>query len=132
VSDRELVVCLPIQDRRRAHAFFTDGLGFSAVGPRGSDGIPEPLQLHVSDGVRIMLIPSGGFAAIAGGRTTAGPETSECVLTLPVADPATVSTVLDAALAAGATLVTPAAAQPWGFVASFTDLDGHLWMLRSE
>lgn len=132
MPDRQLVICLPIADRSRAHAFFTTGLGFTAVGATGDDGLPEPLQLHVSDGVQIMLVPNDGFTMfITGGRPRCGPGSHECVLTLPVADRATVGRLLDAALAAGATLVAAAREQPWSYVASFTDLDGHLWMLTA-
>ena len=132
MTDRDLVICLPIQDRRRAYEFFTEGMGFLAVGPIAEDGLPEPLQLHVSANVRIMLVPTGGFEAITGGRAIAGAEASECVLTLPVPDHASVSRLLESAVAAGAAPVMPASQQPWGFVASFADPDGHLWMLRSE
>ncbi len=53
-------LCLPIADRAVSHTFYT-ALGFAAVGEPGDDGLPEPLQLEVSDGLRVMLIPTGGF-----------------------------------------------------------------------
>lgn len=130
--DRNLVICLPITDRAAAYDFFTNALGFSTVGDLGEDGLPEPLQLYVSNDVQIMLIPRGGFTGITNGRVTYEPGISECVLTLPVPDRQSVDRLLDAALGAGATLAMHAEERPWGYVASFVDLDGHLWMLRAD
>ena len=44
-------VCLPIKDRRVAHAFYT-ALGFVTVGQLGDDGLPEPLQFEISVGLQ--------------------------------------------------------------------------------
>ena len=48
-----LILALPTDDRVRAHAFYRDGLGFAAPGAPEDDGVPEPLQLVVADGVRL-------------------------------------------------------------------------------
>ena len=69
-------VCLPIKDRRAAHAFYT-ALGFAAVGELGDDGLPEPLQFEISVGLRVMLIPSRGFGWVIGDRKRAPRNTHE-------------------------------------------------------
>ena len=75
-----IVVCLPVADRRRAHAFYRDALGLEAIGAPASDGVPEPLQFALAEGVRLMLIPTGGFGWVVGDRDVAPPEQSECLL----------------------------------------------------
>lgn len=123
-----LVLTLPTDDRGRAHAFYRDGLGLTAVGAPGDDGVPEPLQVVVSEGLHLMLIPRGGFGWVTGDHEVAGPGTSECLLSLPVGD-AEVAAVFARAEAAGATVVTRPVTQPWGHLAAFADPDGHLWQV---
>ena len=52
-----VVVCLPITDRQASFAFYRDGLGFEPVGEPAEDGVPEPLQFTLNDGLRVMLVP---------------------------------------------------------------------------
>lgn len=127
-----VVVSLPIADRQASFAFFERGLGFATVGELAEDGVPEPLQLELNSGVRVMLIPTGGFDWVTGSHQVAGRGTSECVITLATDTDAEVDALLDRAAAAGATVVSPAERHPWGHVGTFADLDGHLWMIRSD
>ncbi|MCD2192455.1 VOC family protein [Actinomycetospora endophytica] len=124
-----VVLALPTDDRVRAHAFYRDGLGLTAVGPPGDDGVPEPLQVVVSDGLHLMFIPRGGFGWVTGDNAVAAPGTSECLLSLPADDDAGVDAALARAEAAGATVVTRPATMPWGHLATFADPDGHLWQV---
>jgi predicted lactoylglutathione lyase len=124
-----LILALPTDDRVRAHAFYRDGLGFAATGDPSDDGVPEPLQVVVSDGVHLMLIPRGGFGWVTGDHEVAAPGTSECLLSLPAADDAEVDAVLARAEAAGATVVQRPVTRPWGHLATFADPDGHLWQV---
>lgn len=127
-----VVISLPIADRPSSFAFYRDGLGFEAFGEPADDGVPEPLQFTVNDGVRLMLIPSGGFGWVVAGRAVAPHGTSECVLTLSADSEADVDTVIARAVAAGAEIVGAPARQPWGYVGTFADPDGHVWLVRSE
>jgi len=77
-----VVVCLPITDRQASFAFYGDGLGFEPVGEPAEDGVPEPLQFTLNDGLRVMLVPAGGFDRITGDHDTAPNGCSECVLTI--------------------------------------------------
>lgn len=54
-----VVVCLPITDRPASFAFYRDGLGFEPAGEPAEDGVPEPLQFTLNDGLRVMLVPAG-------------------------------------------------------------------------
>jgi hypothetical protein len=127
-----VVVSLPIADRRTSFTFYRDGLGFAALGEPWEDGIPEPLQFALNDGVRVMLIPTGGFDRITGDHQVAPGGTSECVLVLATGTDEGVDEVIQRAQAAGADVITPPGQQPWGYAGAFADPDGHIWMVRSE
>lgn len=125
-----VVLALPTDDRVRAHAFYRDGLGLTAIGAPSDDGVPEPLQVVVSDGLHLMLIPRGGFGWVTGDHEVAAPGTSECLLSLPAGDDAEVDAVFARAETAGATVVVRPAAPPWGgYLGLFADPDGHLWQV---
>jgi uncharacterized protein len=127
-----LIVSLPIADRRTSFAFYRDALGLEPVGEPASDGVPEPLQLAVNDGVHIMLIPTGGFDWVTGDHGVASKGTSECVLTLDADADADVDAAVERAQRAGAEVVTEAGRQPWGYAGAFADPDGHIWLIRSR
>ena len=126
-----LLISLPIADRPRAHRFYQDALGLEPVGEPAADGVPEPLVFALNSHTSLMLVPSGGFGWVIGDRAVAPGGTSECVLGLPAATDADVDAIIDRARAAGAAVTTEPGPQPWGYAATFTDPDGHLWMVTS-
>jgi uncharacterized glyoxalase superfamily protein PhnB len=128
VTFSPLTVSLPVEDRARSYAFYRAALDLEAVGELADDGVPEPLQFCVNDGVRLMLVPRGGFGWITGGAPVADGQ-HECLLAVTVDD---VPGVLAQAVQAGATVVTEAGEQPWGFAGAFADPDGHIWMVRGR
>ncbi len=119
-------IALPTADRVRAHRFYA-ALGLPTPGEAASDGVPEPLTVVVGEGAQLMLIPSGGFGWVTAGRETADRDVVECLLSLELSSATEVDDLVTRAEAAGAELVTPAQAQPWGYRATFADPDGHLW-----
>lgn len=127
-----VVVSLPIVDRQAAFTFYRDGLGFDPVGEPAEDGVPEPLQFALNDGVRIMLVPTGGFGWITGDHDVAPSGCSECVLSLGTETADEVDEMVARALRAGGAIVTAPGRQPWGYAGAFADLDGHIWMVRSQ
>jgi predicted lactoylglutathione lyase len=126
-----VIASLPIADRRSSFAFYRDGLGFDPVGEPAEDGVPEPLQFALNDGVRVMLIPTGGFDRITGDHDVAPSGCSECVLTLATETDAEVDAMIERAVEAGAATVTEPGRQPWGYAAAFADPDGHIWTVRA-
>jgi predicted lactoylglutathione lyase len=126
-----IVVSLPIADRRISFRFYAEGLGFEPVGEPAGDGVPEPLQFALNDGVRLMLVPVGGFGWVIGDHEVAARGQSECVLSLGAETDADVDRIIARAHEAGATVVTEPGQQPWGYAGAFTDPDGHLWMVAS-
>jgi uncharacterized protein len=125
------LLSLPVADRARAHAFYRDGLGLEAPGEPADDGIPEPLLFVLNATARLMLVPTGGFGWVVGDRKVASPGTSECVLGIETETEADVRQIVERARRAGATVATVPAPQPWGYAATFTDPDGHLWTVTS-
>lgn len=127
-----VVVALPIADRPTSYRFYSEGLGLEAVGELAEDGIPEPLQYAVNDGLRVMLVPTGGFGWVIGDHEVAPRGQSECLVSLPAATPAEVDALVGRARAAGAQVVVEPAAQPWGYTGTFADPDGHLWTVQAD
>lgn len=127
------LISLPIADRPRSYAFYQEALDLEAIGELADDGVPEPLLFALNEGVRMMLVPTGGFGWVIGDdRTVPTAGTSECVLSVGAADEDEVVAIVERARAAGATVVTEPGAQPWGFAATFTDPDDHLWMVAID
>src|SRR6185312_16909254 len=129
-NQQPITVAMPIADRRATFAFYAEGLGFHPLGDRAGDGVPEPLQFTLNDGVRLMFIPSGGFGWVTGNRASAPSGQSECLLVMTLANRRDVEEMVDRARDAGAEIIMEPAEQPWGFTAVFADPDGHLWQVR--
>ena len=127
-----IIVSLPIADRRTSFEFYRSALGFEAIGEPAADGIPEPLQFAVNDGLHLMLVPKGGFGWVIGDHEVAAPGQSETVLGLAAGSDAGVGEIVDRAREAGASIVTEPGQQPWGYAAAFADPDGHIWMVATE
>ena len=130
-NPQPITFALPIADRTTTFAFYAEGLGFHPMGEPAEDGVPEPLQFALNDGVRVMFIPIGGFGWVTGNRVTAPPDQSECLLVMTLADQPAVHGMVDRARAAGAEIIMEPTEQPWGFTALIADPDGHLWQVRS-
>lgn len=124
-----IIFSLPIADRPTSFAFYRDGLGLEPFGALADDGVPEPLQFHLHEGVRLMLIPRGGFGWVVGDQAVAAAGTSECLVNLTADSDAAVDQMVKRAVEAGATTVTEPGPQPWGYAGTFADPDGHLWMV---
>ncbi|MEW2426734.1 VOC family protein [Micromonospora sp. NPDC047644] len=124
-----VIVSLPIADRPTSYRFYRDGLGLEAVGELADDGLPEPLQFVVNDGLRLMLVPTGGFGWVIGRHEVAPRGQSECLLSLTVDSLVDADAVVERARAAGAEVISETSDYPWGYAGVFADPDGHLWMV---
>jgi predicted lactoylglutathione lyase len=126
-----MIISLPIADRPRSYVFYQEAFGFKPVGEPDEDGIPEPLQFALTDDVRLMLIPTGGFGWVLGDQPAAPHGTSECILSVHADTEDAVDALAAKAVAAGASVVTAPTRKPWAYLATFTDPDGHLWMVET-
>ncbi|MFD5316585.1 VOC family protein [Streptomyces sp. NPDC127098] len=131
MSNPPVVISLPIADRRTSHRFYRDGLGLAPVGEPADDGVPEPLRFALNPGAHLILIPTGGFGWVIGGREVAERGHSECVLTVHAGSAAAVDDLVERARRAGAGIVTDPGHQPWGYAGTFADPDGHVWMVTA-
>lgn len=127
----QVVISLPTRNRRMAYRFYCDALRLTPIGEPAEDGVPEPLQFEVNQGLRLMLIPPGGFAWVIGGKRVATPGTSECMLSIGAASTSEVDEIVQRAVKAGGSIVSEPAHEDWGYTGSFSDPDGHIWMVES-
>lgn len=127
MTDTPVTVCLPVADRATSAVFYRELLGREPFGEIASDGLPEPLQFAVNDGLRVMLIPAGGFGWVIGDHEVAPRGQSECLLSLPAADEAAVDALAERAVRGGGSVVAAPERKPWAYVAAVADPDGHLW-----
>lgn len=118
MSDRIVIVSVPVSDQAKAKAFYTEALGFSVV----SDNPMGPQQRWIE------LAPRGGGASITlvtwfesmkpGGQ-------QGLVLTTGDID------ARRAELAARGVEISEVQSQPWGRFATFRDPDGNGWVLQA-
>jgi predicted lactoylglutathione lyase len=130
-TDLQTIITLPIKERARAHRFYIDALGLEPVGEPWKDGIPEPLQFKLGDGVNLMLIPRKGFGWVLGEQPAAKAGLSECLLQYSCDEDDEVDVVIERAEKAGATVVLRPEKKSWGYTGSFSDPDGHLWVVTN-
>lgn len=68
------ITCVPTVSRRVAYDFYR-AAGFGTAGDYvDDDGIPEPLQVVINEGARVMLIPTTGFGWVTAGRPARRPR----------------------------------------------------------
>jgi uncharacterized protein len=116
------LVTLGVADLARARAFYADGLGWT-VSP-ASNGDIVFFQLS---GVVLALYPRQALAGDAG-VPAAGSGFRGITLAQNVSSKDQVRQALEAARAAGGTIVKPAQDATWGgFSGYVADPDGHLW-----
>jgi predicted lactoylglutathione lyase len=74
-----------------------------------------------------MYIPTGGFGWVTGGRPTAGPDSSECMISLQLDATAEVDAILGRVEESGGAVASEPEQRSYGYTGTFTDPDGHLW-----
>jgi predicted enzyme related to lactoylglutathione lyase len=117
-------ILLGVQDMDRAKRFYTEGLGWKIKDDYGvsvffeSDGA-SPVGFYCRDGLADQV-----------GTSPEGSGFSGLVLTYVVRSEARVDEIIAEAEKAGATILKPAGALPWGgYGGSFADPDGYIWSL---
>lgn len=117
-------ILLGVQDMDRAKQFYTEGLGWKIQSDFGisvffeSDGA-SPVGFYRREGLADQV-----------GTSPEGSGFSGLVLTYVVRTEARVDEIMAEAQAAGATVLKPAGALPWGgYGGTFADPDGYIWSL---
>ncbi|HET9931440.1 MAG TPA: VOC family protein, partial [Polyangiaceae bacterium] len=108
------------------------GLGLELAFPRKGGSMPEPVEFRINPGSHLMLVPPDGFAFVLGGGRAldvAEARAHECVIGFPFESETAIAETYARAIAHGATAIAPPGPQPWGYSASFRDLDGHVLLL---
>lgn len=119
---RLTLVTLGVEDLARARAFYADGLGWTVSSASNGDIVFFQLA-----GVVLALYPRQALAGDAG-VPAAGSGFRGITLAQNVSSKDQVRQALEAARAAGGTIVKPAQDATWGgFSGHVADPDGHLW-----
>jgi len=119
MEQRLSLLTLGVADTARARAFY-EALGWQGESPDGD------VVFFQAGSMIVGLWGRDDLAADSAVDDTGG--WGGVTLAHNVADPADVDRILDAAVAAGATLGRPAAATEWGgYSGVFLDPDGHPW-----
>ena len=117
-------ILLGVRDMCLSKRFYTEGLGWT---------------VQHDYGVSVFFVPHGGSLvgfygrdglAAEVGASPEGSGFSGMVLTYVVRSEARVDEIIAEAEKAGATILQPAAAKPWGgYGGSFADPDGYIWSI---
>ncbi|MBN6054939.1 VOC family protein [Nonomuraea sp. RK-328] len=117
-------ILLGVRDLERAKQFYTEGLGWKVRADYGvsvffeSDGA-SPVGFYGREGLADQV-----------GTSPDGSGFSGLVLTYVVRSEARVDEIIAEAEKAGATILKPGGALPWGgYGGSFADPDGYIWSL---
>lgn len=117
------MLTLGVRDLAVARRFYVDGLGWTPAFEVDDD----ICFIKVGPGLLLGLWGRDVLSAEAGGLYS-GDEPAPISIAHMVPDAQAVTHVLEDAVAAGATLVAPAAAREWGGVTGyFADPDGYRW-----
>ncbi|MEV5569324.1 VOC family protein [Spirillospora sp. NPDC052269] len=115
-------ILLGVRDMDRAKRFYTEGLGWEVQSDFGvsvffaSDGA-SPVGFYSREGLAAMV-----------GTEAEGSGFSGLVLTYVVRSETRVDEIMAEAEKAGASVLKPADALPWGgYGGAFADLDGYIW-----
>jgi catechol 2,3-dioxygenase-like lactoylglutathione lyase family enzyme len=117
-------ILLGVRDMERAKRFYTDGLGWKIKNDYGISVFFEP------DGASPVGFYGREGLADQVGTSPEGSGFSGLVLTYVVRSEARVDEIIAEAEKAGATILKPAGALPWGgYGGTFADPDGYIWSL---
>lgn len=115
---------LGVRDLNAAKQFYTEGLGWKI-----KDDYGVSVFFEADGGSRVGFYGREGLAEQVG-TSPEGNGFSGLVLTYVVRSEARVDEIMAEADKAGATILNPAGALPWGgYGGSFADPDGYIWSL---
>ncbi|TDE24067.1 VOC family protein [Nonomuraea mesophila] len=117
-------ILLGVRDLDKAKQFYTEGLGWKIMHDYGA-----VVFIESDGGSRIGFYGREGLAEQVG-TSPEGSGFSGFALTYVVRSEGRVDEIMEEAAKAGATVLKPAGALPWGgYGGSFADPDGYIWSL---
>lgn len=120
---RKIFVNLPVKRLDRSIAFFK-ALGFD-FNPQFTD--ETAACMVVSEDIFAMLLTEENFAGFTPKPIADATKTTEILTALSMDSKDEVNRIVDAALAAGATVASDPKEHGFMYIRSFNDLDGHIW-----
>ncbi|WP_272494201.1 VOC family protein [Stenotrophomonas mori] len=120
---RMIFVNLPVRDLEASKAFF-GALGYT-FNPQFSDH--NAACMVVSESIFVMLLVEAFFQTFTAKPLVDARRQTEMITCLSAESRAAVNTLMDKALAAGASEPMPARDHGFMYQRGFQDLDGHLW-----
>lgn len=120
---RQIFINLPIQNLKRSVDFFTSlGFGFNA---QFTD--EKATCMIVNDSAYIMLLVNEYFGTFIKKPLSDATKQTEVLIAISAESRAGVDTLVDKALASGATVAKEPMDHGFMYVRTFYDLDGHHW-----
>ena len=120
-------IMIGVEDLARARAFYLDGLGCTIAQDH-----PNFVSFTLGDGSSSLGLYPWDSAAEDAGVSPRGSGFRGVSFHCILGSRAAVDELLGKAVAAGGSIVKPAAAAQWGgYFGYFSDLDGHLWKVAS-
>jgi uncharacterized protein len=121
------VITLGVRDMARAKRFYGEGLGWPV-----EQDYPQWVSFKMGDGSSLLGLYPWDVLAAEAGLAPEGTGFRGVTFSYIVRSDDRVAEVLTEAERAGATIVKPAAATPWGGTTGFfTDPDRYLWKVAS-
>ena len=117
-------ITIAVRDLEKSVAFYRDGLGLPTNGIL--EGNEDHCLFELERGFSLVLFARDDFLQFSG-----NPHSSEMsagfIISYIAESKDEVNRILEQAIRAGATQIGQIQDEPWGYSASFADLDGHPW-----
>ena len=120
-------IMLGVEDLARSKRFYGDGLGCAI-----EQDHPAFVSFNLGEGSSSLALYQREAAARDAGVSSEGSGFRGVSFHHIVASSTAVDEVMGNAVAAGAQVVKPATATPWGYFGYFSDPDGYLWKVASS
>ncbi len=116
-------ITLAVADLQKSFDFYKEGLGFPVSGYKEGD---DHVVFEMEDSIGLVLYRREKFLLLTN-NPNEQVRSAGFILSHFTGNQEDVNTLLASALKAGAILVKEAREESWGYTASFSDPDGHLW-----
>jgi predicted lactoylglutathione lyase len=117
-------ITLAVADLEKSFEFYRQGLGLPSLGRL--EGKDDHVLFELENGFGLVLYARSAFVQFTHKPSLAA-ASAGFIISHFADSKAEVDSILQRALAAGATQVGPPRTEAWGYVVNFADPDGHQW-----